>query len=96
MYARRGGRQRMQQRSDPRVGGVGVAANQGGSRALRGARRIQHDGGRARRGQLLPIARIGDERERARIGLTERCDMIHAHVGIAAQLAAKADRELPE
>ena len=47
-------------------------------------------------GELRPVARVGQKRDRALIGVAQRRDPLDARVRIAAQLAAESHRQLPE
>ena len=86
----------MQDGGYPRVGRVGVLTHQGGSRATCGGGGIEHHRSRGGGRELLAIVRIGYERQRMRIRVRKRVDVIDGHGRVAAQLAAEADCELPE
>ena len=96
MHARRRRGERMQNGSYPRVSGVWIEADEHGSGAVGGARLIEHHRARFSRCELLAIAWIGDECQRPRIRVRQRVDVIYLRFGVAAQLAAETDRELPE
>ncbi len=89
---------RMQQRGDPRVGGVGIVAQISAAVGQSAALAASSTTAPARVvRQLLAIARIGEKRERsAHRRSASVADAVDARLGIAAQLAAEPNGELPE
>ena len=89
-------RRGVQQARNPRIGCIGVLADQRGGWAILRVHGPEYDRARTGLRQLLPVARIGQKRQGAHIGARERRNALDARVGITAQLAAKAHGEFPK
>ena len=87
----------MQNGGNPGVRGVWVLTHQGGRRAVRRARGIQHHRARTGRCELLAIVWIGQKGQGVRIRASERGDAVDASRRVATtQLAPETDCELSQ
>ena len=84
----------LEQRGDARKLDVGVARDQAGTVAGIGIGRAQHDGARARIGQLRAITRVGQESDLRFTRSGQRRDATDHAVGVAAKFEREARRDL--